>query len=110
MRLVREALGAVAAALAEVDRDGERGGAGGDVDGGAARKVEAAEDEGPAGRVPRPARDGVVHDRGPDEDEDHDRAEPRALRERADREHGRDRREHELEDAEGDGRDAGGAD
>ena len=69
--LVRQALCAIPAALAEVDGDGECGGSGGDVDGSSTGKVEPAEDEGPAVGVPCPAGDGVVHDGRPDEDEDH---------------------------------------
>ena len=106
MRLVREALRAVPAALPEVHADRERGGAGGDVHGRAAREVEPAHDERPAIRVPGPARDRVVHDRRPDEDEDHGRTEARALRDGAEREHRGDGGEHELEDAEGEGGDA----
>lgn len=108
--LVREALGAVAAAAPEVDADGERGGAGGDVHGRAAGEVEPAEDEGPAVGVPGPARDGVVDEGRPDEDEDEDGADARVLGERTDGEHGRDGGEHELVDAEEDGGDARAAD
>ena len=79
MRLVRETLGAVAATLAEVDGDGEARGPGDDVDRSSSGEVEAAEDEDPAVGVPGPVGDGVVDDGGPDEDEDHERAETTSL-------------------------------
>lgn len=59
----------VAVALAEHERVGEGGGAGADVHGGAARKVETAHLERPAVAVPGPVGDGVVDDGGPDEHE-----------------------------------------
>lgn len=60
----------VAGALAQHQRVGQGGGARRDVHGGAAGKVEAAHDKGPAVGVPGPVGDGVVDDGRPDEDED----------------------------------------
>ena len=88
VRLVREALGAVAPALAEVDGDGERGGPGRDVDGRTSREVKAAELERPPIGVPSPAGNGVVNDRRPDEHEDHDRPETTTLSNGANGDHG----------------------
>ena len=67
VRFVGEALGAVPAALAEVDGDGERGGTRRDVNGRSTGEVKAAEDERPTGRVPGPACDRVVDDGRPTE-------------------------------------------
>ena len=86
--LVRQALSAISAALAEVDGDGEGGGSGGNMDGSSAGKVEPAEDEGPAVGVPRPAGDGVVYDGRPDEDENHNGTKTTALSNSTDSEHG----------------------
>lgn len=126
--LVRQALGAVSAALSDEDRDGERGGAGGDVHGRSSGEVEAAHDERPALGIPCPARDWVVHDGAPDEDEDDEGTEVRAFSDSTDGEDGtaeqrmgsgrgnepmlrnsRDGREHALIYTENDGRNAGAA-
>ena len=69
----------------------------------APREVEPAHDEDPPVRVPRPARDRIVNDGGPDENEDEHRTESPALRDGADSENGRDGGKHELIDAEDDG-------
>lgn len=60
---------AVALALAEHDAICQSCRTRGDVHGGATGEVEPAELVDPAGGVPGPAGDGVVDDRGPDEDE-----------------------------------------
>ena len=65
-----ELVGAVAPALAEHEGVRERRRAGGDVHGRAAGEVEAAHRRDPAGWVPRPAGDGVVDDRRPEQHED----------------------------------------
>lgn len=71
VRSVRETGGfGIAGTLAEHDGEGEGGGTRRDVDGGTASEVETAKLERPTVRVPRPVGDGVVHDGGPDEDED----------------------------------------
>jgi len=73
VRAVVELLGAVAAALAEHIGVGERGGAAGYVHWGAPSEVQSAEVVRPARWVPGPARDGIVHDRRPDEHVDYAR-------------------------------------
>ena len=101
--LVGEAFSAVAPTLAEVDGNGKRRGTGRDVDRCASGEVKATHDEGPAVGVPRPARDRIVNDGRPDESK-HDRwAEPCAFCDGTECNHGRDGREHQLEDAERDG-------
>ncbi|CRK19747.1 hypothetical protein BN1708_000412 [Verticillium longisporum] len=65
-----ELVRAVATTLAEHHRVRESSGARGNVDGGAAGKVEAAHAAGPTRRVPCPAGNGVVDDGRPDEHED----------------------------------------
>lgn len=68
--LVREALGAPALALAQVDGNRKASGTRGDVHGGTTCEIEAAGDEDPSGGVPGPACNGVVYECGPDEYED----------------------------------------
>jgi len=72
VRAVRQAVCVlVAVALAEHDAKCQGCRARGDVHRGAAGEVEPAQLVDPAGGVPGPAGDGVVDDRGPDEDEDY---------------------------------------
>lgn len=93
MRLVGQLLGSVTATLAEPERDGEGAGTRGHVDGASAGEVEHAPLEAPAVGVPGPAGDGVVDERGPDEDEDQRGKDPAAFGEAAEREDRRDGRE-----------------
>jgi len=114
MGAVVELVGAVAAALAEHQGVGQGGGAGGDMDGGSAGEVEAAELEDPAAGVPGPAGDRVIDDGGPDEHEDEGGQHTAALCGSADGEGDGDAGEHALVDGEhqvGDlcGADGGGA-
>ena len=66
-----ELMGAVAAALSQHKRVGQGSCTGADVHWGTAGEVEATELVDPAGRVPRPACDGVVDHGRPNEGEDH---------------------------------------
>lgn len=71
VRSVREAGGlSIAGTLAEHDGEGESGGTGRDVDGSTTSEVETAQLERPTVGVPGPVGDGIVHDGGPDENED----------------------------------------
>ena len=108
--LVRESLGAIASALTEVDGNRECGSARRDVDGRAAGEVEATHDERPTVRVPRPAGNRVVDYRRPNEGEDDGWPETSTFRNSTERDHWSDGREHELEDAEGNGWDTRAAD
>ena len=87
---------AVAAALAEQDAERETGDTGEDVDDEAARKVERAELREEAA-APDPVRHRVVDEDGPEQDEERERAELHALRERTRDERRRDDGEHALE-------------
>lgn len=108
--LVCETLGSVAAALAEVKRDGESGSSGRDVHRGSASKVKSTHDEGPAVGVPGPAGDRVVNEGRPEEGEDQDGAETCPLSNSAHCDDGSDGGEHALVDAEHDRGDASAAD
>ena len=87
MRLVSEALGAVPASTSEVDGYGERSGTRGNVHRCSTSEVKAAEDEGPSIRVPCPARNGIVYQRRPEENEDEDGTNSRMLSERTNGKH-----------------------
>lgn len=110
VRAVVELVGAVSAALSQHHRVGEGGGSRGDMHGGASGKVEAAHPVGPSARVPGPAGDGVVDNRGPDEHEDDAGEDPAALGDSSGGEGNGDGREHALVDGEEDVGDARGAD
>ena len=75
MRAVGQLLSAVAATLAEVDAHDESAGTTGHVDRSSTGKVEGAELVAPSVRVPGPGGNGVVHEGGPAEDEEHCRGE-----------------------------------
>jgi hypothetical protein len=100
MWFVGEAFSSIAASLAEVNRDSESGSARGNVHGGSTSKVETSEFVRPSVRVPGPVGNRVVDERRPNEDKDNRRTELAALGDRTDCKHGRNRREHELIDAE----------
>lgn len=70
-----------------------------------ARKVQPAQPRAPPVRVPRPARDRVVHHRRPDKDKHDHWQKSRSFRRRADRKRRRQRRKHALVDRKHDIRD-----
>ena len=110
MGLVRKGLSAVPTALAKVNRDSESGRAGGDVHWCTTCEIETTHDKGPTVGVPGPAGNGVVHERGPHEDEENDGAKVGTFSKAANSEHRRNGGEHELVDAVDDGGDPRAAD
>lgn len=98
VRPVVQLLRAVAPPLAQHHRVRQRGRAARHVHRRAAREVQHAHALRPAARVPRPARDRVVHDRGPDEHEDDAGEHAPALGHGARRERDGHAREHALVD------------
>lgn len=110
VRAVVQLMGTMAAPLAQHHRVRERRAARRDVHGGAAGEIQAAHLERPPGGVPRPAGDGVVDDRGPDEHEDDAGQHAAALGDGARGERDRDGAEHALVHGEEQVRDAARAD
>ena len=94
-----------AEALAEHHARDQGGDPGADVDDGAPGEVQGGQLEEPAVVRPDPVGEGVVHEGGPQEGEQHVGREPHALRDGAADEGGSDHREHALEDREGEVRD-----
>ena len=81
---VCETLSAVSATGAEVDGDGKSGGTRGDVHGSSSSEIETTHDVGPSLGVPGPARNRIVDESGPEEDEDNHGSESTALRDGTD--------------------------
>ena len=107
MWLVCESFRSVSATFAKVDRDSEASHTRRDMDGRSTCEIKPAKDKRPSIGVPRPAGDGVVDDGGPDEDENHNRAETTAFSDGTHGEGGGDGSEHKLIDAEKNGWNAG---
>jgi hypothetical protein len=97
MGLVSQPLRPVPSPLAQIERDGERGASGRDVDGGTSRVIETAHDEAPPLGVPGPTGDGAVDDGEPDEHEQADLGETTSFGESSAGEGDGDAGEHVLD-------------